>query len=79
MNDTTTTTVSSSSAVASLTDLDTICEVAETRYHSGERVTVLGLSKQFGQTPNEIRKALIDKYSNRVTFVRGRTGGVRIA
>jgi len=79
MNNDTTTTVSSSSATISTVNIDDLCEIAETRYHAGERVTVLGLAKEFGFSPNEVRKNLVEKYGSRVTFTRGRTGGVRIA
>lgn len=55
-----------------------ICVDAENRFNSGEKVTVLSLSKQFGVTTNEMRKILVDHFGSRITFTRGRNGGIRI-
>jgi hypothetical protein len=72
-------TVSNNSANLSVVDLKEICNLAESRYHAGERVTLLGLSKEYGVNPIEIRKALLENYGSRVSFTRGRAGGIRIA
>lgn len=53
-----------------------IAALVESRINAGERVTILALSKEKNISPNEIRNALIDVFGNRVSFKRGRTGGV---
>ena len=75
----TNTTVSSKSATLSITDADNMCDTLLTRINAGERVTLTALSNQFNATPAEIRKYLIDKFGTRISFQRGRTGGIRLA
>lgn len=56
-----------------------ICSLVQSRINNGERVTLLALSKEKNISVNEIRNALIEEFGNRVTFKRGRTGGIAIA
>jgi hypothetical protein len=75
----TNTTVSNKSATLSMSDVDTLCETLVSRLNDGERVTLTALSNQFNATSAEIRKYLIDKFGSRISFQRGRTGGIRLA
>ena len=72
-------TVSNKSATLSMSDVDTLCETLVSRLNDGERVTLTALSNQFNATSAEIRKYLIDKFGSRISFQRGRTGGIRLA
>jgi predicted DNA-binding transcriptional regulator YafY len=62
-----------------MSDVDTLCETLVSRLNDGERVTLTALSNQFNATSAEIRKYLIDKFGSRISFQRGRTGGIRLA
>lgn len=55
-----------------------ICSLVQSRINNGERVTLLALSKEKNISVNEIRNALVEMFGNRVTFKRGRTGGIAI-
>jgi|LauGreDrversion4_2_1035121.scaffolds.fasta_scaffold81006_3 hypothetical protein len=72
MNNTTTT------GTLNPTQYNSICTDVQTRCNSGEKVTMLGLSKQYSITPAEMRKILVDHFGSRITFTRGRNGGIRI-
>jgi hypothetical protein len=72
-------TVSNKSATLSMSDVDTLCETLVSRLNDGERVTLTALSNQYNATSAEIRKYLIDKFGSRISFQRGRTGGIRLA
>jgi len=57
---------------------NSICADVENRCTSGEKVSILGLSKQHGVSNNEMKKILVDHFGSRITFTRGRNGGIRI-
>lgn len=72
MNNTTTT------GTLNPTQYNSICNDVQNRCNSGEKVTMLGLSKQYGISQNEMRKILVDHFGSRISFSRGRNGGIRI-
>ena len=53
-----------------------VCDIVATRHSSGERVTVLHLSKDLNMTQAKIRNILVAAYGTNVRFTRGRTGGI---
>ena len=53
-----------------------IAQLVETRLNAGERVTVVNLAKELKVPVNEVRNALVEEFGNRITFKRGRTGGI---
>ena len=55
-----------------------VCDIVETRHNSGERVTVLHLSKELNVTQAKIRNILVQAYGTNVRFTRGRTGGIML-
>jgi hypothetical protein len=67
-----------SNGVISASDYKTISQSVLTRIQSGERVSLLGLAKEYGVSTNEMRQILTEEFGSRVSFVRGRSGGVRI-
>lgn len=42
------------------------------------RVTLKDLAVQYGMKLDDVRNALVGNYGSRVTFMRGRTGGIRL-
>lgn len=81
MNDTDSTIVNSPSAptkevLMTATLQSEIAQLVETRLNAGERVTVVNLAKELKVPVNEVRNALVEEFGNRVTFKRGRTGGI---
>ena len=50
----------------------------EERIANGERVTVRHIAEELKVSPQIVRRALNEHYSNRVVFTRGRTGGIAI-
>ena len=53
--------------------------MVETNQQNGIRNTVKSLSTQFGFSIASCRKVLIAHYGNRITFTKGRTGGIMIS
>jgi DNA-binding transcriptional regulator YhcF (GntR family) len=51
----------------------------EARIAKGERVTVRHIAEEKGVSPQIVRRALLDHYSTKVVFTRGRTGGIAIS
>jgi hypothetical protein len=43
---------------------------------SSERITVKHLAKEFGMKAPDLKKALVAHFGARITFKRGRTGGI---
>jgi len=43
---------------------------------SSERITVKHLAKEFGLKSPDLKKALVAHFGARITFKRGRTGGI---
>lgn len=43
---------------------------------SSERLTVKHLAKEFGLKAPDLKKALVAHFGARITFKRGRTGGI---
>jgi hypothetical protein len=62
----------------SAADYKTICSDVENRVRNGERVTLVDLARQHAIGVSEMRKILIDSFGTRISFMRGRTGGIRI-
>lgn len=60
------------------TQYATICNDVENRCQSGEKVSILALAKQHGITTHEMRNILTEHFGSRISFVRGRSGGIRI-
>lgn len=85
MNSNDTTTVSSTLASNNTENLmnntvqNEIADLVVNRINAGERVTILALAKEKNISASEIRNALIDAFGNRVSFRRGRTGGIVLA
>jgi hypothetical protein len=85
MNSNDTTTVSSTLASNNTENLmnntvqNEIANLVVNRINAGERVTILALAKEKNISASEIRNALIDAFGNRVSFRRGRTGGIVLA
>ena len=50
----------------------------EGRIANGERVTVRHIAEELKVSPQIVRRALNEHYTNRVMFTRGRTGGIAI-
>ena len=50
----------------------------EGRIANGERVTVRHIAEELKVSPQIVRRALNEHYSNRVVFTSGRTGGIAI-
>lgn len=50
----------------------------EDRIAKGERVTVRHLAAEHNVSPQIVRRALLDHYSSKVVFQRGRTGGIQV-
>jgi hypothetical protein len=42
-------------------------------------VKIKQTSQELGVTPAELRAELVNRYGDRISFVRGRTGGVRLS
>ena len=81
MNDTDSNIVTSQSAptkevLMTATLQSEIAQLVETRLNAGERVTVVNLAKEIKVPVNEVRNALVEEFGNRITFKRGRTGGI---
>lgn len=50
----------------------------EERIAKGERITVRHIAADMNVSPQIVRRALIEHYSSRVVFQRGRTGGIQV-
>ena len=46
------------------------------RAQSGERITVKHLAREFKMKSPDLKKALVSHFGARITFKRGRTGGI---
>jgi hypothetical protein len=68
----------STKSYLSAADYKQICNDVQSRVQNGERITLVNLAKQHGVSPSEMRKILVDEFNNRISFMRGRTGGIRI-
>jgi hypothetical protein len=82
MNDTTT--VSSTPAptkevLMTATLQNDLAQLVEARLAAGERVTVVNLAKEMRIPVGELRTALVESFGNRITFKRGRTGGITLS
>jgi hypothetical protein len=53
-----------------------IAELVESRIKNGERVTVVNLAAERNISVGELRTALVEAFGNRISFKRGRTGGI---
>lgn len=53
--------------------------IIEQRARAGERLCTKKLAQEFSITSAKMRTALITHFGKRITFQRGRTGGIRIA
>lgn len=51
----------------------------ETAVNGGRRVTLKDLAAQYGMKSDDVRRSLVAHFGARVMFVRGRTGGIRLA
>lgn len=51
----------------------------ETAVNGGQRVTLKDLAAQYGMKSDDVRRSLVAHFGARVMFVRGRTGGIRLA
>jgi hypothetical protein len=51
----------------------------ETAVNGGQRVTLKDLAVQYGMKTDDVRRSLVAHFGARVMFVRGRTGGIRLA
>ena len=51
----------------------------EIALNNGVRVTLKDLAVLNGMKTDDVRRALVAWYGARVTFMRGRTGGIRLA
>ena len=51
----------------------------ESAINGGVRVTLKDLAVQYGMKADDVRRSLVAYYGARVTFMRGRTGGIRLA
>lgn len=49
-----------------------------TRASNGERLTVKHLAREFGMKAPDVKRALVAHFGTRITFKRGRTGGIHI-
>jgi hypothetical protein len=81
MNNTDTTVTTPSATLTSETLMNStvqneLCDLVLSRIASGERVTILHLAKEKNISPSEVRNALVEHFGNRITFKRGRTGGI---
>ena len=47
-----------------------------TRANNGERITVKHLAKEFKMKGPDVKKELVAHFGARITFKRGRTGGI---
>jgi hypothetical protein len=54
-------------------------DLIERRARSGERLSTKKLAQEFGVKASQMRTSLITHFGKRITFQRGRTGGIRIA
>jgi hypothetical protein len=51
----------------------------ETAVNDGQRVTLKDLAVQYGMKTDDVRRSLVAHFGARLMFVRGRTGGIRLA
>jgi hypothetical protein len=51
----------------------------ETAVNDGQRVTLKDLAVQYGMKTVDVRRSLVAHFGARLMFVRGRTGGIRLA
>jgi hypothetical protein len=72
------TTVSNPSATDTADSTPVFVDILESSLIDGKRVTLPDLAAQCGKSTASMKKALKDYYGVRVTFMRGRTGGIRI-
>jgi len=56
-----------------------LAQLVESRLKAGERVTVVNLAKEMKIPVSEIRTALVESFGNRISFKRGRTGGIALS
>ena len=49
------------------------------RISNGERLTVKHLAVEYQVKAVDLKKALVNHFGSRISFQRGRTGGIRIA
>lgn len=56
-----------------------LAQLVESRLKAGERVTVVNLAKEMKIPVSEIRAALAESFGNRISFKRGRTGGIALS
>jgi hypothetical protein len=56
-----------------------LAQLVEARLAAGERVTVVNLAKEMRIPVGELRTALVESFGNRITFKRGRTGGITLS
>lgn len=66
------------SKTISVSQYDSICNDVQNRCQSGEKVTLSGLSKQHNCTMAEMREILTDHFGTRISFLKGRGGGIRV-
>lgn len=71
-------TVSNPSATDTADSIPVFVDILESSLSAGKRVTLPDLAAQCGKSAASTKKALMDHYGVRVTFMRGRTGGIRI-
>jgi hypothetical protein len=69
------TTISNTASFLSPEDIKTI----EASFRSGARITVKELATKYGVKVPTMRNALNVAFYGRITFKRGRTGGIHIA
>lgn len=50
----------------------------ENKIQNGDRVTVKHLSQEMGVSPMVVRREFTNHYGDRVQFLRGRNGGLKI-
>jgi len=55
-----------------------VIDSVEAKSVAGEKISVIGLAKEFNEPVKKIRESLESHYGVRVSFRRGRTGGVVI-
>jgi hypothetical protein len=56
-----------------------LAQLVEARLAAGERVTIVNLAKEMRIPVGELRTALVESFGNRITFKRGRTGGITLS
>lgn len=62
----------------SVSQYDTICNDVQGQCQSGQKVTLSGLAKQHNCTMAEMREILTDHFGTRISFLKGRGGGIRV-